>query len=65
MSRPLKLKVQEPGGLTVFQLPDHGFLGQFAGAHRKRFSLNPNEEIRPHALCVIFRTHFFRIAASL
>ena len=42
MSRPLKLKVQEPRGLTVFQLPDHGFLGQFAGAHRKRFSLNPS-----------------------
>lgn len=37
MSRPLKLKVAGTAGLTVFQLPDQGFLGQFAGAHRKRF----------------------------
>jgi hypothetical protein len=31
MSRPLKLKVQEPRGLTVFQLPDHGFKGCLRG----------------------------------
>jgi len=37
MSRPLKLKVVGAGLGSAFQLPDHGFLGQFAGAHRKRF----------------------------
>jgi hypothetical protein len=45
MSRPLKLKVTGTVLGSVFQLPDHGFLGQFAGAHRKRFLPNPVEEI--------------------
>ena len=40
MSRPLKLKVSGTVLCSVFQLPDHGFIGQFAGAHRRRFSLN-------------------------
>jgi hypothetical protein len=39
MSRPLKLKVSGTVLCSVFQLPDHGFIGQFAGAHRRRFSL--------------------------
>jgi hypothetical protein len=37
MSRPLKLKVTGTVLCSVFQLPDHGFIGQFAGAHRRRF----------------------------
>lgn len=37
MSRPLKLKVSGTVLCSVFQLPDHGFIGQFAGAHRRRF----------------------------
>ena len=37
MSRPLKLKVSGTVLCSVFQLPDHGFTGQFAGAHRRRF----------------------------
>lgn len=47
MSRPLKLKVSGTVLCSVFQLPDHGFIGQFAGAHRRRFSLN--ELDRPRA----------------
>jgi hypothetical protein len=46
MSRPLKLKVQEPRGLTVFQLPDHGFARAVCGGAPQMFlSLNPVEEI--------------------
>ena len=37
MSRPLKLKVTGTVLCSVFQLPDHGFIGQFAGAYRRRF----------------------------
>ena len=40
MSRPLKLKVAGAVLTSAFQLPDQGFLGQFAGAHRKRFFPN-------------------------
>jgi hypothetical protein len=36
MSRPLKLKVTGTVLCSVFQLPDHGFIGQFAGAYRRR-----------------------------
>ena len=38
MSRPLKLKVQEPRGLTVFQLPDHGFSRAVCGGAPQMFS---------------------------
>jgi len=37
MSRPLKLKVQEPRGLTVFQLPDHGFTRAVCGGVPQMF----------------------------
>jgi hypothetical protein len=39
MSRPLKLKVAGTVLCSVFQLPDQGFIGLFAGAHRRRLSL--------------------------
>lgn len=35
MSRPLKLKVTGAVLDSAFQLPDLGFQGQFAGAHRR------------------------------
>jgi len=44
MSRPLKLKVQEPRGLTVFQLPDHGFARAVCGGAPQMFPLNPVKE---------------------
>jgi hypothetical protein len=37
MSRPLKLKVTGTVLCSVFQLLDHGSIGQFAGAYRRRF----------------------------
>ena len=37
MSKPLKLKVTGTVLCSVFQLPDHGLKGQFAGAYRRRF----------------------------
>jgi len=36
MSRPLKLKATG-ACLSAFELPDLGFIGQFAGAHRRHF----------------------------
>ena len=44
MSRPLKLKVQEPRGLTVFQLPDHGFTRAVCGGVPQTISPDPFEE---------------------
>ncbi len=59
MSRPLKLKVQEPRGLTVFQLPDHGFKGCLRGRTADVLSLKPVEEtdsmcpaLSPAPLCL-------------
>ncbi len=46
MSRPLKLKVTGAVLTSAFQLPDLGFQGQFAGAHRRRFPPDPFEEMR-------------------
>ena len=44
MSRPLKLKAIG-ACLSAFELPDLGLLGQFAGAHRRRFPFFPAEEL--------------------
>jgi hypothetical protein len=44
MSRPLKLKVAGTVLCSVFQLPDQGFIGLFAGAYRRRFP-DPAEEL--------------------
>jgi hypothetical protein len=46
MSRPLKLKVTGTVLCSVFQLPDHGFIGQFAGAHRSCFALSELDGLR-------------------
>lgn len=50
MSRPLKLKVTGAVLTSAFQLPDLGFQGQFAGAHRRRFPPDPFEEMRMRSL---------------
>ena len=49
MSKPLKLKVTGTVLCSVFQLPDHGFIGQFAGAYRKCFALNELDGLRDSA----------------
>jgi len=54
MSRPLKLKVTGAVLTSAFQLPDLGFQGQFAGAHRRRFPLTRSRRQ------IWFRCHFLR-----